>query len=129
MVEDRRDLLRIRVVSGGLCAAKFKLSREAGEGASHAKGHGKRVPDSGSSSPESCCGGGTCAVQHRWDPCDGSWQRAAGKAREAGPALQVPLGPGAEFGFYCQFSEKPVDGLVWRKDAILKAGPELSPLE
>lgn len=60
----------------------------------------------------------------RWELAEGG-----GEGTRAGPARQVTLGPGAEFGFYCQFSEKPVEGLVWRKDVILKAGAELSPLE
>lgn len=39
------------------------------------------------------------------------------------PGWQVPLGLGAEFGFYSQFSEKPLKVLLGRRDTTLKAGP------
>ena len=70
--------------------------------------------------------GGLGIALHHGGPCDGAdRQRAGGREWDLGPGRQVPLSLGAELEFYSQISEEPLEGLVWRKDRIFRAGPEL----
>lgn len=69
--------------------------------------------------------GGLGIALHHGGPCDGAdRRRAGGREWDLGPGRQVPLSLGAELEFYSQISEGPLEGLVWRKDRIFRAGPE-----
>ena len=75
--------------------------------------------------PRTPCGRGTWhSPTHHRGPCDAAGRRrAGGRVWDFRPGRQVPLSPGAELEFYSQFSEEPLEGLVWRRTRFSGLGP------
>lgn len=76
--------------------------------------------------PRAPCGRGTWrSPAHHGGPGDSRQMEGRWESGDFWPGQQAPLSPGAELEFYSQFSEEPLEGLVWRKDTIFRAGPEV----